>query len=75
MNMLFPSTKQRPIPRPQGVNHPQHFKAQIAVNLSANSISSSRKFAAGVFSHEARESQPIHKALSLVDFANQLANS
>jgi hypothetical protein len=76
MNMLFPSTKQRPRLNARCTTQSALFGLQLELNLCANSCApSDRKFSSGLFSQNQSEKKPIRKALSLADFASQLANT
>ncbi|MDK2981605.1 MAG: hypothetical protein PWQ55_1952 [Chloroflexota bacterium] len=75
MNMLFPSTKQRPDPsRSQTAPRPLYGPA-LELNLCPNSCApSQRNIAAGFFSGGNCDDPAAHKAVSLANFAKQLAN-
>jgi hypothetical protein len=76
MNMLFPSTKQRPDFHRTRAAHSVFLNPQLELNLCTNSYGPShRDLASGLFSHGSKPDGRSRKALSLADFAKQLANS
>ena len=76
MNMLFPSTKQRPDFHRAHSAHSVSFNPPLELNLCANSYApSNRNLSSSIFSQGSKEDGNSRKALSLADFAKQLANS
>ncbi len=75
MNMLFPSTKQRPdLGRSNATQH-RFYDQALELNLCPNSCAPSRRnIAAGFFSGGNCDDPAAHKAVSLANFAKQLAN-
>ena len=76
MNMLFPSTKQRPDFHRSSATVSVLFNPQLGLNLCANSCGPSHQdLSSGLFSRGSKPDGRSQKALSLADFAKQLANS
>ena len=75
MNMLFPSTKQRPDLRRSNSAQHRFYNQAVELNLCPNSCAPShRNIAAGFFSGGNCDDPAAHKAVSLANFAKQLAN-
>jgi len=76
MNMLFPSTKPRPDFHRSHAAHSVLFNQQLELNLCTNSCGPlHRDLTSGLFSQGSKPDGSSRKALSLADFAKQLANS
>ena len=76
MNMLFPSTKPRPDFQRSHAAHSVLFNQQLELNLCTNSCGPfHRDLSSGLISQGSKPDGNSRKALSLADFAKQLANS
>ncbi len=76
MNVAFPNAGQHIAKRPVSANHRYLYSTQLNLNLSINSASPiGNDHPANMLLHGSKENQPSQKALNLVDFAFQLANT